>query len=332
MVTLFHPDVDWKPYQTLLLYLLLLLIPVALNLKPEILPVYSTVGAVFTVLGFFAWAITMLVTAPKSDATFVFTTFLNNSGYGSNAWVFILGFYNPLYGLYGTDSMMHLVEEMKNAAKDAPRAMVWSMIFSGVMTLITDLVLLFCCGNYDKYATALSPYVDWFSDMSGSSYGGIFIAVTFGVVNIPFNFMLVMVGVEVLIGLISLGSDLAFNAIVSGAGVCFTIAYALPVLVVSTSSETCESLCAHGKDRLLFEAGQSSHLAPILILETGDYMFKDLIVTPYHPCADRVLIKVVSESGESGSGVQKRLVEVWQRLDNVLDGAAWQCFPYRREG
>ncbi|KAF4469585.1 choline permease [Fusarium albosuccineum] len=269
MVTLFHPDVEWKPYQTFLLYLLLLLIPVALNLKPEVLPIYSTVGAVFTVLGFFAWAITMLVTAPKSDAKFVFTIFLNNSGYGSNAWVFILGFYNPLYGLYGTDSMMHLVEEMKNAAKDAPRAMVWSMIFSGVMTLITDLVLLFCCGNYEEYVTALSPYVDWFSDMSGSSYGGVFIAVTFGVVNllvctgllsscsrlgwrmaqdrafpwsnwlekishklhIPFNFMLVMVGVEVLIGLISLGSDLAFNAIVSGAGVCFTIAYALPVFV-----------------------------------------------------------------------------------------------------
>jgi hypothetical protein len=91
-----------------------------MNLKPSALPLYSTVGAVFTILGFFGWAITLLATATKSSAKFVFTQFINNSGYSNNGWVFILSFYSPLYGLYGTDSMMHLVEEMKNAAQDAP--------------------------------------------------------------------------------------------------------------------------------------------------------------------------------------------------------------------
>lgn len=98
----------------------MLVAPFLLNLKPSALPLYSTVGAVFTILGFFGWAIPLLVTAPKSDAKFVFTKFLNNSGYTNNGWVFILSFYNPLYGLYGTDSMMHLVEEMKDASRDAP--------------------------------------------------------------------------------------------------------------------------------------------------------------------------------------------------------------------
>lgn len=31
-----------------------------------------------------------------------------------------MAFYNSIYGLYGTDAMMHLVEEMRNAAEDAP--------------------------------------------------------------------------------------------------------------------------------------------------------------------------------------------------------------------
>lgn len=53
--------------------------------------------------------------------------------------------------------------------------------------------------------------------------------------QIPLNFIFVIVGVEVVIGLISLGSNYAYNAIISGAGVCFTIAYATPVAVVSTS-------------------------------------------------------------------------------------------------
>ncbi|KAH7151172.1 amino acid permease-domain-containing protein [Fusarium sp. MPI-SDFR-AT-0072] len=248
MVSIFHPNIDWKP---------------------SALPFYSTIGAVFTILGFFGWAITLLATAPKSSAKFVFTQFINNSGYTNNGWVFILSFYSPLYGLYGTDSMMHLVEEMKNASQDAPRAMVWSMVLSGVATIVTDLILLFCCGNYAEYITALSPYVTWFSDVAGNEYAGIYVAIVFGVVNllvctgilsscsrlgwrmaedkafpwsnrlqkidhklqIPLNFIFAIMVVEVIIGLISLGSELAYNAIVSGAGVCFALAYAIPVTV-----------------------------------------------------------------------------------------------------
>jgi choline transport protein len=67
-----------------------------------------------------AWAISFGVMAPKHDASFVFKLFLNNSGYTSSAWVFIMSFYTPMYGLYGTDGMMHLVEEMRDASKQAP--------------------------------------------------------------------------------------------------------------------------------------------------------------------------------------------------------------------
>ncbi|KAF4986134.1 hypothetical protein FGRMN_10971 [Fusarium graminum] len=230
MVSIFHPNIEWKP---------------------SALPLYSIVGAVFTVLGFFGWAITLLTTAPKSNAK----------------WVFILSFYTPLYGLSGTDSMMHLVEEMKNASQDAPRAMVWSMVLSGVATIVTDIILLFCCGNYAQYVTSLSPYVTWFSDVAGNEYAGIYVAVVFGVLlvctgilsscsrlgwrmaednafpwslrlleidhklQIPLNFIYAIMVVEVIIGLISLGSELAYNAIVSGAGVCYALAYAIPVTV-----------------------------------------------------------------------------------------------------
>ncbi|XEV01310.1 hypothetical protein FSHL1_006597 [Fusarium sambucinum] len=251
MVSIFHPNIDWKPYQTFLIYLGLLVIPFLMNLKPSALPFYSTVGAVFTILGFLGWAITLLATAPKSSAKFVFTQLINNSGYTNNGWVFILSFYTPLYGLSGTDSMMHLVEEMKNASQDAPRAMVWSMVLSGVATIVTDLVLLFCCGNYAEYVTSLSPYVTWFSGVAENEYAGIYVAIVFGVrmaednafpwshrllkidhkLQIPLNFIYAIMVVEVIIGLISLGSELAYNAIVSGGGVCYALAYAIPVTV-----------------------------------------------------------------------------------------------------
>lgn len=105
---------------TFVIYLAMIIIPLFMNLYPSLLPAYSSFGALLTIGGFFAWAITLLVMAPKSSASFVFTMFLNNTGYSSSGWVFIMSFYNSIYGLYGTDAMMHLVEEMRNAAKDAP--------------------------------------------------------------------------------------------------------------------------------------------------------------------------------------------------------------------
>lgn len=88
--------------------------------------------------------------------------------------------------------------------------------------------------------------------------------------QIPLNFIFVIVGVEVIIGLISLGSDYAFNAIISGAGVCFTVAYALPVAVVSNASEKMSFLHADELLRLSLEVAQFSRLAPISILADGD--------------------------------------------------------------
>ena len=61
----------------------------------------------FNVGGLLVWAVVFLVMAPKTDAKFIFTRFINNSGWNNDAWVFILSFYTPIYGLYGTDGVMH---------------------------------------------------------------------------------------------------------------------------------------------------------------------------------------------------------------------------------
>ena len=88
---------------------------------------------------------------PKHSASFIFTKFINNSGYTSNGWVFIMSFYSPMYGLYGTDGMMHLVEEMRDASREAPRVMVWSMIFCSVTSWLGAILLLWTAGNWEEY-------------------------------------------------------------------------------------------------------------------------------------------------------------------------------------
>jgi len=108
-------------------------------------------GAVWVVGGGLAWAISFLVLAPKSSSGFVFKLFLNNSGYGSKRWVFIMSFYTPIFGLPGTDGVLHLVEEMEDASRQAPRVVVWSMVFSSLTSWASVLVMMFCAGNWETY-------------------------------------------------------------------------------------------------------------------------------------------------------------------------------------
>jgi len=105
---------------TWLVYSVFLVGPTVMNLSPRLLPALNVLGSAFNIGGFIIWAIVFLVMAPKNSAEFVFTKFINTSGWASPGWVFVLSFYVPIYGLYGTDGVMHLVEEMKHPARDAP--------------------------------------------------------------------------------------------------------------------------------------------------------------------------------------------------------------------
>lgn len=70
-------------------------------------PVLQKVGAAFNLGSFLIWVIVFLVMAPKTTAKFVFAEFINTTGWSNDPWVFVLSFYTPLYGLYGTDAVMH---------------------------------------------------------------------------------------------------------------------------------------------------------------------------------------------------------------------------------
>ncbi|KEF59056.1 uncharacterized protein A1O9_03899 [Exophiala aquamarina CBS 119918] len=263
-----HPEVEWKPYMTWLIYSGFLIAPILINLKQTWLPAMNIFGAFWTIAGGVAWAIVFGVMAPKHDANFIFTLFINNSGYASKGWVFIMSFYSPMYGLYGTDGMMHLVEEMKDASKEAPRVMVWSMIFCSVTSWLAALLLLWTAGNWEDYMTASQPYMNWWMDVTGSVIGG---GVFCALVMIGLNFFIIvgtnnagsrlawsmardkafpyseyfahvstrfhiplrcMVAILVIDLVIVLGNDLAFESIISAGGVTLQIGYAVPVLVV----------------------------------------------------------------------------------------------------
>lgn len=270
-VEITHPEYNWQPWLTWITYCLFLVAPIIVNLTPKYLPALNTFGAAWTIVGGLAWAISFGVMAPKHDSNFVFKLFLNNSGYSSAGWVFILSFYTPMYGLYGTDGMMHLVEEMKDASKQAPRVMVWSMVFCSITSWLGAILMMWTAGDWETYMLATQPYMNWFMDTLKSVYGGgvfcalVMIGLNFfiivgtnlagsrlawsmardrafpfseylAVVNkrfgIPLRAMLAIVVIDLVIGLIVLGSDLAFESIISGGGVTLQVGYVTPVIIL----------------------------------------------------------------------------------------------------
>lgn len=92
---------------TFLIYTAFLVGPALSNLMPKYLPALQVFGAFFNISNGLIWAIVFLVLADKNSAKFVFTEFMNSSGWSSKGWVFILSMYVPIYGLYGTDGVMH---------------------------------------------------------------------------------------------------------------------------------------------------------------------------------------------------------------------------------
>jgi len=61
--------------------------------------------------------ITVAAKAPShQNSTFVFKTWINQTGWTNNVICFITGLVNPLYSLGGLDGITHITEEMPNVS------------------------------------------------------------------------------------------------------------------------------------------------------------------------------------------------------------------------
>lgn len=84
----------------------------------------------WSVLGVIVISAVILATSDKNSAKFVFTDFANEVGYSDGvAW--ILGLLQSALSLIGYDVVMHMTEEMPTPRKDAPQAILLSILVGG---------------------------------------------------------------------------------------------------------------------------------------------------------------------------------------------------------
>jgi len=226
------------------------------------LPLVEGLVLVLHVCGFFAILIPLWVFAPRHSSLDVWTNFSQaqelpapSQPWPSIGLACLVGLSSSIYALIGPDSCVHMAEEVKDASRTIPWAMVSTLIFNGFTGLIMVVTFAYCLGPLDVARNA--PYgfafISTFYNATGSKAGATVMTAIITILSmcsaisnvatasrqmfafardhglpfgrylayvrpgwdIPVNAVCVSFCITSLLSLINLGSANAFNAILS---------------------------------------------------------------------------------------------------------------------
>jgi amino acid permease (GABA permease) len=120
--------------------------------------------------------------AHHQSASFVFTHFVNNTGWHSAFYVVLLGLLLAQYTFTGYDASAHMTEETHNAARSGPRGIVMSIIVSLIAGWALLIGVTFAIQHYNAEvgsATGVPP-AQIFIDAAGLTVGKLLLLIAIG--------------------------------------------------------------------------------------------------------------------------------------------------------
>lgn len=122
------------------------------------LPLLEGVVLVLHICGFFAILIVLWVLADVSPASEVFFTFSNGGGWSSQGLSCLVGILSPVFSFIGPDSATHMAEELRDASRTLPLAMIWTAIINGSMGFVMIVTLCMVIGDLDAALASPTGY------------------------------------------------------------------------------------------------------------------------------------------------------------------------------
>lgn len=113
---------------------------------------------------------------------FVFTHFVNNTGWTSTFYVAMLGLLLAQYTFTGFDASAHMTEETHDAARSGPRGIVMSILVSLVAGWVLLIGITYAIQNYDGALTSSTgvPPAQIFIDAVGLTLGKALLVIAIG--------------------------------------------------------------------------------------------------------------------------------------------------------
>ncbi|KAI9843919.1 MAG: hypothetical protein M1838_002415 [Thelocarpon superellum] len=274
LIALNNPDYVPQRWQASLLYWGILIAGGLINVYGiRILPYLESAALVLHVAFFFILIVPLVYLAPQSANHYVFATFDNDSGWDNNGVSWLIGLTTSLFALSGIDCACHISEEVQNASKVVPRAMMYTMLLDGALAFGFLLVLLYSIGDVNSVLGTPTgyPVIQIFYNTTGSLAatnamtalvisgvcfailgqlaaasrvtwafsrdGGIPFSKYFAHVDpkraVPHRAVTLIVCLSFLWGLINLGSTTAFSAVISFTTSVLNISYITPIIVIA---------------------------------------------------------------------------------------------------
>ena len=176
-------DIQWgfdtRPWHTIVLFAAILVLHGVLNsFGVRLVALLSNVSVWWHILGVLLIVLALAI-APShhQSASFVFTHFVNNTGWGSKFYVVLLGLLLAQYTFTGYDASAHMTEETKSAAVAGPRGIVMSIIVSLIAGWILLIGVTFAIQNYTTEVGATVPPAQIFVDALGATGGKLLLVV-----------------------------------------------------------------------------------------------------------------------------------------------------------
>ncbi|KAL8688971.1 MAG: hypothetical protein Q9224_004755 [Gallowayella concinna] len=253
-------------WQTTLFIMIFLIVAVAFNLfLAEKLPLAEGIFLIVHIFGYFAFLIVLWTMSDHAPASQVFGTFTDGGGWGNTGLSCLVGITTPLWCFLGPDAGAHMSEELKDAGRVLPSAMVWATFFNGLLGLTMIMTMCFCIGDIDGILDSSTgiPIIQLLYNSTGS-YSATVVMTTVLIVlsmvgtitviaatsrqmwafardkglpfssyiehvrpgwDIPLNAIVVTLLVSMLITCLNFGSDVALNAIISLSNAALIFSY-----------------------------------------------------------------------------------------------------------
>ncbi|KAF2876713.1 amino acid/polyamine transporter I [Massariosphaeria phaeospora] len=117
----------------------------------------------------------LVLTPEKRSASWVFTTVMDGSGWGSKGFSFLLGFLSVAWTMTDYDGTTHMSEETHDAAIRGPVAIRMAILVSGLVGWMLTITFCFCMTDYDEIMASATgmPVAQIFWNAGGRTGGTI---------------------------------------------------------------------------------------------------------------------------------------------------------------
>jgi len=170
-----YPSYDAKLWQGTLLTWLVIVVCIFINVViPNWLPRIEVFILVFHLVGFVAIVATLWATTENYTPSHnVWAYAINGGEWPTQGLSYCVGFLGNVATFVGADASVHLAEEVSDAARNIPRAILGAMIINGLVGFVMMITVLYCLGSFDKVVGGDTgyPFIQVFVDSTKSVAG-----------------------------------------------------------------------------------------------------------------------------------------------------------------